>query len=102
MENFKKFKADIYFTSTEEGGKKMPIKNKDYRTVIEIGDKNMDVILVPEEGDIIYPGESRIIEVFIHVRSLAPIEHLMLIGALFLLREGAKIIGKGIILDTDF
>jgi len=80
----------------------MPIRNKDYKAVIEVGNKNMDVILVPDEGDIIYPGESRVMDVFIHSRSLEVIRDLLSVGSHFKLREGGRIIGNGVVLEKDF
>lgn len=87
----KKFKAEVYVLSKEEGGRHTPFFNG-YRPQFYF--RTTDVtgkILLPKNVDMIMPGDN--INIEIHLISQIAMEE----GLRFAIREGGKTVGAGIV-----
>ncbi len=87
----KKFKAEVYILSKEEGGRHTPFFNN-YKPQFYF--RTTDVtgkILLPKNVDMIMPGDN--INIEIHLLSNIAMEE----GLRFAIREGGKTIGAGVV-----
>ncbi len=85
----KKFKAEVYILSKEEGGRHTPFHNK-YRPQFYV--RTTDVtgeIFLPEGVEMVMPGDNLTIE----VELLQPIA--LNVGLRFAIREGGRTVGAG-------
>ena len=85
----KKFKAEVYILSKEEGGRHTPFHNK-YRPQFYV--RTTDVtgeIFLPEGVEMVLPGDNLTIE----VELLQPIA--LNVGLRFAIREGGRTVGAG-------
>ena len=85
----KKFKAEVYILSKEEGGRHTPFHNK-YRPQFYI--RTLDVtgeIQLPEGVEMVMPGDN----ISITVELLQPIA--LNVGLRFAIREGGRTVGAG-------
>jgi len=93
--NFTKdIEVEIYFLSTEEGGRKGPAYNN-FRPQFHYDGRDWDAVHVYPDVDCVKPGETaRAFLMF-----LSPAQHLgnVYVGMDFLIREGARTVGRGVI-----
>jgi elongation factor Tu len=85
----KKFKAEVYILSKEEGGRHTPFHNK-YRPQFYV--RTTDVtgeIFLPEGVEMVMPGDN----ISINVELLQPIA--LNVGLRFAIREGGRTVGAG-------
>lgn len=96
MENLPAIRARLRLVPTENDGRVGWIAN-DYRPMFCIGDKSTHCIVRLLRGDRMYPGEEA--EVRILLLDAEIFADALTNGALFELREGAKVTGKGNVLQ---
>ena len=90
----KKFKAEVYILSKEEGGRHTPFHNK-YRPQFYV--RTTDVtgeIFLPEGVEMVMPGDN----LTITVELLQPIA--LNVGLRFAIREGGRTVGAGQVTET--
>ena len=84
--------AEITFTRTEEGGRESPVSSG-YRPQFYYDGHDWDAVHTYEDTELVYPGET----VKAYICFVSPQCHVgkLYSGKKFLLREGARIVGKG-------
>ena len=89
----KKFKAEVYILSKEEGGRHTPFKNK-YRPQFYVRTTDVTgVINLSDEVEMVMPGDN----ISIIVELLQPIA--LNVGLRFAIREGGRTVGAGQIIQ---
>lgn len=88
----KDIEAEIYFLSSEEGGRNKPAFD-DYRPQFYYDGNDWDARHIYPDVEQVNPGET----VSAYLGFLSPKEHLgkVYVGMEFLIREGARTVGKG-------
>jgi len=86
--------VEIYFLMPEEGGRSTPAYNK-YRPQFYYNNSDWDAQHEYPDKEKVYPGET----VRAYLALMSPQEHVGKIheGMEFLIREGARTVGKGIV-----
>ena len=90
----KDIEAEIYFLTPEEGGRSTPVFTG-YRPQFYYNEQDWDASHIYPETDLVKPGET----VRAYLGFLSPKEHYGKVyeGMDFLIREGARTVGKGTI-----
>ncbi|MEP4548149.1 MAG: elongation factor Tu [Saccharospirillum sp.] len=90
----KDIEAEIYFLTAEEGGRSTPAFTG-YRPQFYYNEHDWDASHVYPDVEVANPGET----VRAYLGFLSPQEHLgkVHVGMKFLIREGARTVGKGVI-----
>ncbi len=90
----KDIEADIYFLTPEEGGRSNPVFSN-YRPQFYYDGRDWDAPHVYPDVAQVYPGDT----VRAYLGFLSPKEHYgkVHVGMKFLIREGARTVGKGIV-----
>ena len=90
----KDIEAEIYFFTAEEGGRSTPAFTG-YRPQFYYNDQDWDAAHIYPDAEVVNPGET----VRAYLGFLSPKEHLgkVYVGMEFLIREGVRTVGKGVI-----
>ena len=90
----KDIEAEIYFLTPEEGGRKTPAFN-DYRPQFYYNGNDWDAPHIYPDVEQVNPGDT----VRTYLGFLSPKKHIgkVQVGMEFLIREGARTVGKGIV-----
>ena len=91
----KKFKAEVYVLSKEEGGRHTPFFTG-YRPQFYFRTTDVTgIITLPEGTEMCMPGDN----VMMHVELLTPVA--MEEGLRFAIREGGRTVGSGVVIDIE-
>ena len=97
MSNLLTISAKMYFLSPEEGGRQTPIFSG-YRPALYFGEKQTDGAIILTSGDRPVPGtECEVVIKLLHPAHLGDALKPM---ALFEVREGSRVVGRGQVLCT--
>lgn len=90
----KDIEAEIYFLTTEEGGRSTPAFTG-YRPQFHYNEQDWDASHIYPDVEVVNPGET----VRAYLGFLSPQEHFgkVSVGMEFLVREGARTVGKGVV-----
>lgn len=90
----KDIEAEIYFLTPQEGGRETPVFNG-YRPQFYYNENDWDAQHIYPDVEQVNPGDT----VRVYLGFLSPKEHLgkVHVGMEFLIREGARTVGKGVI-----
>jgi elongation factor Tu len=99
MNNVTEIRANVYFPTFAEGGRRHPIFSG-YRPHFHFGSDAMgyDAVITLEGRDRVPPGEACAVRVrFLHPEWL---QDVLRPGTAFEVREGLRVVGRGTILET--